>query len=88
MKKWQGKMTAENFTAEVVLFQNEASEFERGIWYGHGVTTSLVLEGRYHKTDIGNIIIRLTGTECEGLDFDFVGSGEPILTTMKKTVLN
>lgn len=79
MKKWKGRMKAENFSAEVVVFHEEASELEREIWYGHGLTKTLFIGGRYHKTSIGDIIVGSNSTDAKGLDFDFAGIGKLIL---------
>jgi len=76
MRKWIGRMEAENFSAEVVVFHKEASEFEREIWYGHGLTKSFFIGGRYHETSIGDIIIGSNSTDAKGLDFDFAGTGK------------
>jgi len=79
MKKWAGKMKAKGLNAEVVVFHEDATELERGIWYGHGVSTTLFTGGKYLMTDIGEIMIGLNKADLTGLGFDFVGSGKPIL---------
>ena len=79
MKKWVGKMKAEGLNAEVVVFHEDDTELEQGIWYGHGVLTTLFTGGLYLMTDIGEIMIGLDKADLTGLRFDFVGSGKPIL---------
>lgn len=79
MEKWKGTMEADSFVAKVVVFHKKDSEIEDGIWYGHGSTTTF-FEGVGHlKTNIGDIMIRLTNQDSRGSNFDFVGRGKPKL---------
>ena len=57
MKKWAGTMKAKGLNAEVVVFHEDATELERGIWYGHGVSTTLFTGGKYLMTDIGQFYL-------------------------------
>lgn len=80
MKTWDGIMKAENFQAEVHIWDNGSGE-----WYGEGTMLMedgmTIVDGNIfeHQTNIGKIIIKNINYQCgiNGYKFYFVIAGNP-----------